>query len=202
MREFLALGLVDRIDAVAAISQALAALLSLAALLLSLWVFSRQQRISRWQLRLQREDHIIAWSRLCLEVLAEFEERLKLGAANGGLSGCIDGDRLIALRSRLSALIDEGRLYFPNIRDPEKGREKEAAFRGSRRPILDCLVAVYDLMREIAEPGGEGNADTGLTRSSAPAGGDAIARLNALRRTFVSATQEAIDPESFNRVRA
>ena len=75
----------------------------------------------------------------------------------------------------------------------------------------------HELMREIAEAGpgaslapaggGGGVRGAGSTLSvggERPAGsaGEAIARLNKLRRAFVSASQAAIDPESFNRVRA
>ena len=67
----------DKIDAWAAVSQTAAAVLSLTALMLSLWVFSRQQRLNRWQLRLHREDHIIAWSQSCIALMAEVEEHLK-----------------------------------------------------------------------------------------------------------------------------
>ncbi|MEM9358906.1 MAG: hypothetical protein AAGB04_22220, partial [Pseudomonadota bacterium] len=61
----------SKIEALAAISQTVAALLSLVALIRSLWVFYRQQRLNRWQLRLHREDHIIQWSQACILLMAE-----------------------------------------------------------------------------------------------------------------------------------
>ena len=185
---FQALNEVDKINALAAISQTIAALFSLAALLLSLWVFSRQQKLNRWQLRLQREDHIISWSRMCLGLMSEVEENLKCHLLKG--EEVLATGEFIHFRSRLSALIDEGRLYFLNIEDPQKGINKDPAYRGHRQKILDDLVAFYDQLDRMQ------NAPT-LSLDEAE-----ISRLNKLRRSFVSSTQTSIDPRRFNRIRA
>jgi len=185
---FQALNDVDKINALAAISQTVAALLSLAALLLSLWVFSRQQNLNRWQLRLQREDHIIAWSRMCLSLMAEVEENVKCHVLKG--EELLASGEFIHFRSRLSALIDEGRLYFPNIKDPKKGANKDPAYRGHRQKILDDLVAFYDLLDRM-----QNSPAVSLNEAT-------ITNFNQLRRSFVSSTQTTIDPRRFNRIRA
>lgn len=110
-----------KIEALAAISQTAATILSLFALIMSLWVFQRQQRLNRWQLRLHREDHIIEWSQACIQLMAEVEEHISLG------TNLAQSD-YIQLRSRLSARIDEGRLYFPNLQAPAYGELKHAAY--------------------------------------------------------------------------
>ncbi|MEL7544420.1 MAG: hypothetical protein AAGJ70_11675 [Pseudomonadota bacterium] len=181
----------QKIAALAAFSQTLAALLSVIALGLSLWVFFRQQRLSRWQLRLHREDHVIAWVQNCIAILAEVEERASgHGHADGAL---LRAEDYITLRARLSFLIDEGRLYFPNRRSPTKGRLNHSAFRGHRQAILDPLVAFYEAMAALqaGDTGGE-------SRDNVPG----LASLNDIRRTFVSEAQSAIDPRKFNRIRA
>lgn len=177
-----------KINALSAISESLAAVLSLSALLLSLWVFARQQRINRWQLRLHREDHIITWSGHCLTLLAEIEERVN--AHQSTQAAPFAYDEFVRIRSRLSALIDEGRLYFPNIQDPAKGANKDAAYQGHRQMILNTLVHVYDGLKIIA------NHNNAADRQQH------IAELNRLRREFVSEAQGAIDPRTFNKVRA
>ncbi len=188
---FLGLASEQEINALSAISQAAAAFLSVLALLVSLWVFARQLRLNRWQLRLHREDHIIEWSRSCLNLLAEVEERTNTALEQqDAMQDVFTNDHYIMLRSRLSALIDEGRLYFPNIQDPSKGAQKDLAYRGSRQPILDTLVAVYDTLKAIKLSNGP--------HSSA----ELITSINKLRRQFVSETQSTIDPRTFNKVRA
>ncbi len=183
-----ALSNADRVEALAAISQAIAAILSLAALIISLWVFSRQQRLNRWQLRLHREDHIIAWSQTCIALMAEVEEHLK--TAGEGPLVAWPNDEFVRLRSRLSALIDEGRLYFPNLPDPVHGKNKQEAYRGHRQSILDRLVEAYDFLRKIQ-----------ATEAVVPAA-EVADKFNDIRRAFVSDVQKAIDPRTFNRIRA
>jgi len=173
----------SKIEALAAVSQTLAAVLSLVALIMSLWVFYRQQRLNRWQLRLHREDHIIEWSQACIQLMAEFEEHLNLGTN-------LPQHDYIQLRSRLSARIDEGRLYFPNVQDPTYGKSKDPAYRGHRQLILTHLVRVYDFLRDLHE---------GRIASSPQ---EVSGEFNKLRRSFVSAAQSAIDPRTFNRIRA
>lgn len=50
------------------------------------------------------------------------------------------------LLSHLSALIDKGRFYFPNLDKQDGfGKEKPVAFRGYRHLALEFLVASYQL---------------------------------------------------------
>ena len=177
-----------KIEVLAAISQAVAAILSLAALLISLWVFSRQQLLNRWQLRLHREDHIIAWSQSCITSMAEIEEHLK--ALGSGTLAPLPHQEFIRFRSRLSALIDEGRLYFPNQRATRHGSHKQEAYKGHRQRILDHLVEAYDFVGKIQ------------TAHPSTAVGPVAEKFNEIRRAFVSDVQSAIDPRTFNRVRA
>jgi len=178
----------EKIEAVAAISQTVAVFFSLMALALSLWVFSRQQRLNRWQLRLQREDHIIAWSRSCIILMAEVEEHLKF-IGNGPLQS-LPYDKFVKIRAELSALIDEGRLYFPNIQNTPHGLDKQEAYKGYRQPILDHLVEAYDFIGKIQRKAGVRSTE------------QVASRFNSIRRAFVSETQLAVDPRLFNRVRA
>ncbi|MFZ4288557.1 hypothetical protein [Variovorax sp. HJSM1_2] len=85
----------------------------------------------------------------------------------------LDVPRKLDIQIRLSALIDTGRWYFPNQWKDDYGTEKYPAYRGIRQPVLDCVVATYDLI------------------------GDASAskeQLVAVQREFVSHIQEALDP--------
>ncbi len=178
----------DKITAIAAISQTLAAVLSAFALLLSLWVFSRQQKLARWQLRLHREDHIIEWSRACVGLLAEIEEASE--THRGSNTQLLPERDYVQFRARLSALIDEGRLYFPNIQSLMHGRDKHGAYRGHRQKILDPLVEFYDRMKVVQYDPAEVATE------------EKFEALNAIRRRFVTAAQTAIDPRRFNRIRA
>lgn len=85
------------------------------------------------------------------------------------------------LLTALSALVERGRMFFPNIDPDKKGAEKDAAFQGYRPPILDALMWVYyevDAMNREGGPTGENSADF----------------INCCRRLLVSELQGHLDP--------
>lgn len=178
----------ERITAIAAFSQTLAAVLSACAILLSLWVFSRQQKLARWQLRLHREDHIIQWSRSVVGLLAEIEETARAHRTSN--TELLPHQEFIQARSRLSALIDEGRLYFPNIKSRTHGRDKHDAYKGHRQKILDPMVAFYDRMKVIQYDPAEVATE------------EKFQALNTHRRAFISEAQSAIEPRRFRKISA
>lgn len=85
--------------------------------------------------------------------------------------------RRSALICRVSALLDRGRLFFPNTYR-EYGGHKPRAYRGIRPQILDLLALSHELTKSIDYITG---VDRNLRRS-------AFVRL---KREFVSAIQEA-----------
>lgn len=87
--------------------------------------------------------------------------------------------------ARLSALIDHGRLFFPNELPHVKGAEKPAAFQGFRQKILTVLVSAYNVMAR--DDALHGPQERERARSE----------LMALRREFISEAQLAIDPRRF-----
>lgn len=174
-------------EQLASSSQAIAALLSLLALLVSLWVFGRQMKLQRWSLRVARESEILRWSRECIRCMAEVEEQLKAEIALGHQH--LDKSARLTHRAHLSALIDEGRMYFPNLHEPGKGLDKARAYQGTRQEILDPLVAVYWGIDPADAQGAATDAEL-------------VAQFNELRRSFVSSCQSAIDPHRFAKVRA
>lgn len=80
--------------------------------------------------------------------------------------------------SILSASIDMGRWYFPNIYHDKEGQYKEPAYRGFRQPCLDWVVRAYDVFdgREPVD--------------------DKRVELICCQRNFVSCIQEVLDPRS------
>ncbi len=52
-------------------------------------------------------------------------------------------------RARLSTLLDQGRLFLPNLKHDIIGTWKECAYRGLRPAALDYLSEVYDLVESL-----------------------------------------------------
>jgi hypothetical protein len=79
---------------------------------------------------------------------------------------------------KLSHLIDTGRWHFPNQWSADYGVDKEPAYRGVRKPVLDCVVAAYNALKRS-----RGHGDSRDT-------------LWSVQRQFVSHIQDTLDPRS------
>ncbi len=182
------------INTAAAVGQLAAAFLALIALIVSVRTARAQQQLSQAlakeqsqllfeQVRMQRDSDILGWTHDCVNVLAECEAVFE--SATAPSLGAESRDRLRALRHRLSALIDYGRMFFPNQDPDKKGVDNPGAYQGFRQRILSRLVAAYTVVAKFERLKSDEHR---LER---------LARLNELRRLFVSEAQLAIDPRRF-----
>jgi hypothetical protein len=90
--------------------------------------------------------------------------------------------------SRLSALIDRGRLCLPNQYMEEYGKHKLAAFRGIRHAALDPLVAAVTVL--------EGKMEDKELHDYVLHNRRAV--LRELQMEFVSHIQQMLNPEGHN----
>ena len=95
----------------------------------------------------------------------------------------IDTREMSQIIAKLSALADQGRLFFPNLHPLVHGETKESAMRGYRPRILDWLVYAHDLCCVLNE-----ESDSEASRG-----------LALLRRGFTADAQLAIDPRDLFR---
>jgi hypothetical protein len=157
-----------------------AALIAFFSFLACLETLRRQARLERDRLRSARESDLIRWSDEAIATLAE-SERL-----------CIEKDDLLKgeefrrrqseTTTKLSSLLDRGRLFFPNG-DPERyGAHKTGAGQAARQLALEALFQAYLTLRNV-DPAERG-----------PAIGAAAQRLFEQRRIFVAEVFETIDP--------
>lgn len=156
------------------------AVIALTSFLFSWRMSHRQEKRAAISLKLAHDNDIIRWSDEAIVVLAEAHELLcEKGVAYPDSefrlqrSGC---------RAKLSAIIDRGRLFFPNVHIGDShGLDKEAAYQGHRRPALDALVSAYQLL-------GNAGMQAGPDTASAE-------KLMAIRRSFVAEVFKAVEPE-------
>jgi hypothetical protein len=124
-----------------------AAAIAVIALFISARTWRQQSRIALETLRIQRDNDVIRWSNDLIDTIVGIEFLLRSGARHPDPSGfVVERDQYLA---RLSAYIEKGRLYFPNVDHRTFGTEKEAAYRGHRQAILDRLVEIYDLIKDL-----------------------------------------------------
>lgn len=144
------------------------AAVSVIALLINLVVTSRQTRVSVETFKFNNDTQLMHWANRVVVAMAEAYH-------------LNDKTDLHALATNLSALVDEGRWYFPNIGKKETDHEKPGAYRGTRQAVLDSIVGVYDAV--VAMPGADAANRQAL-----------MASIHAARRHFVSEVQHAVDP--------
>src|SRR5262245_26397014 len=182
------------INAGAAVGQLLAAFLALIALMISVRTARGQQRLSERlakeqaqllfeQVRMQRDSDILRWTQDCVCVLSQAESVFEKYAPTDITPEA--RQELHALHHRLSALIDHGRLFFPNSNPDKKGIDKPAAYQGFRQRILSRLVSAYGIVAKFERLQSEAHRK------------ERLGRLNDLRRQFVSEAQLAIDPRRY-----
>lgn len=81
-------------------------------------------------------ERILSWHSRCLNVMMLLK-----------IDSYTDKEKRNYL-AQLSALIEEGRFFFPNIdKQNDFGNEKPVAYRGYRCSVLEYLVRYYDLVR-------------------------------------------------------
>lgn len=154
------------------------ALIALVSFVLNWQLVRRQEKRNAAALRLAHDSDVIRWSDEVILALADAREML---VEKGVSYGEADFPaRRSAKRAHLSALIDRGRLFFPNRTETDHGADKEEAFRGHRHPALHVLVAAHDLIDKAGAAPGPDKA--------------AIDELARHRRTFVAEVFKAVDP--------
>jgi len=156
-----------------------AAMVALVALVFSIWSFRHQRRISIETLRIQRDNDVIKWTDGVIETLVGIEFLLRNRARYS------DAQDFSAKRddflAALSAVIDQGRLYFPNFaRDVIEPAEQPPP--QSSDAVLDHLVDIYDLVKDLD--------------SRHPETIEKARRLLLLRkRAFMARAQSEVEPQ-------
>jgi hypothetical protein len=139
----------------------------------------RQERMQFEALRAARDTDLIAWAGEVIERLADAQRLCRDFDDN-----IVTEAELLTARSetrtRISALLDRGRLFFPNtVGDAEEG--KAAAFQGKRQKALNAIFGAYRTISDLTRPGG-------------PAPRDAVLAIVEQKRLFVSEVFLHVDP--------
>lgn len=91
-----------------------------------------------------RIDAMMEWANLVCSTISE--------AAHIIENNDLLQSRKVHLLSQLSALTDTGRWFFPNEFIEQSGNYKPIAYRGYRRPALDCILGAYRVLNGDDSP--------------------------------------------------
>ena len=152
--------------------------LAILSFVLNLRLVARQEKRNRVAMKMAHDSDVIAWSDEVITLLANAQEML----VEKGVS-YNDAEfrgRRSSIRAELSALIDRGRLFFPNRADGDYGKEKEAGFQGRRHPALHVLVDAYGVIDASGSAPGPDSANS--------------EKLTTHRRKFMAEIFTSVDP--------
>lgn len=133
------------------------------------------------ELMAQYKCSIIDWYGRTLAVIKNIEAGLR------------SGDEYVKESdlSQLSALIDYGRLFFPNIVSTnEKVGDDLSAFVGKRQDVLDYLVAIYDTGSKYEIPTFSGREEFGE---------DLAGYVGDQERCFVTEVYKLLEVQKMNK---
>ena len=159
------------------------AMVALVSFLLSRATVRRQNVMQFEALRSQYEGRLIDWANAAIIAIAD-AQRLCRDFKNNLLTDVEGKVGVSELRTRMSVLLDQGRLFFPNQPDSaaEDGRDpNEAAYAGQSQTALDALYLAYRVISDLG-------------RSSPPNYSEAVQAVVAQRRRFVSEVFRYVDP--------
>ena len=132
------------------------------------------------QVQLQRLLKVHEWGHECISTLSE-ADHLCLFSPKERNQLEFEKYRAELLR-RLSALVDQGRMFFENDKSGDYGSSKLPAYQGLRPKVLDPLVAAYLAIKALDFP--DSLPDESRNQ-----------QLIGWRRYFVSVLQKELNPE-------
>ncbi|MGE3304035.1 MAG: hypothetical protein AB7M12_13090 [Hyphomonadaceae bacterium] len=164
-------------DVVAFVSTAIA----LVSLLFNWLVVKRQSQMQLEGLRLQSDAALFAWGKECIEALSRLIDYVEHPQDE-------EAERMRReLRWKLSALVDQGRMFFPNYATTAYVSTQNPRKNPGWRPaILDAVAFAYFIVRDEERLG--------------PRRGDRAAFLRDCRRLFYTEIQRATDPRARARI--
>jgi len=145
----------------------------------------RQRRLQTERLRQSIDAASLEWGNHAIDALgraAMFARTRHLQANDGTFAG-----GKTSLMITLSALVERGRMFFPNLDADNKGMDKDGAYRGHRPPILDAMMWAYFEL-------------DALTRDCGPTGDNSADFIDDCRRLMVSELQAHLDPRRLDKI--
>jgi hypothetical protein len=142
----------------------------------------RQEAMQFEALRAEHDGRLIDWADDAIAAIADAQRHCR-DLKNGLIAGEEAARAASELRTRMSALLDRGRLFFPNQPDSadEDAQNAEAAYAGQSHAAIDALYRAYRIISDLG-------------RVSPMTPGEAVNAVVAQRRRFVSEIFRSVDP--------
>jgi hypothetical protein len=137
------------------------------------WAISERARARR------RDAAMMSWGGEVIDVMSEIEGYCDFGRPQ-------EADALRSAASRASALVDRGRLFFPNVQSQERDFQESAAeSRGFRVAILDEVVRAFFVAKHLLNSPGPPELVEHLQKEMGP----------TLRKSSAEKTGQSVSPD-------
>jgi len=147
--------------------------IALGALAFSLFAFVislvTSSKTKKYELTTSHRCELLKWHQEVVEQLVMMRECIKTG----------EKFNRTASLAKLSALIEQGRFYFPNVIKTGYGAENPSAYQGNRDRALEFLLSFYNIVKE------DNKSD--------------FQHLEKLQRLFVSDVFDVLEPREYNK---
>jgi hypothetical protein len=151
----------------------ISAVVAVISTVITVWFGKRTDRLERLVIVDAHLERIRCWADETIGLIIELTRECRESSSEVNFL-----DRVASLRTRLSIQVERGRWFFPNLIQDQYGVAKSKAYRGLRQPVLDAVVAAFDISDELDWP------NRSMYR------GD----LFAAQRLFVSEVQQQVNP--------
>jgi len=162
----------------------ISAAIALAAAAVTIYYSKKTHKVSALTIRMQYFSELREWARDVGVVLSESVHLCEINPDNMPRKSFHEMQHDVKVR--LSALIDQGRWFFPNLTSESHGAEKEKAFQGYRHTVLDVLVFTYKLVKRM-------EAGTCLANDKIKE------EMVSHKRVFISEIQTTLDPRALSK---
>lgn len=97
----------------------------------------------QWRERRYRKDDVLKWANEVIRNLQTLYLICFLAKDNYEETQVMEMQKQIAIDT--SVLVEQGRLFFRNVPDPEHGKDRPPAYRGYRPELLDPIVVAHQI---------------------------------------------------------
>ena len=162
----------------------ISAIIALIAAFVTIYYSSKTLHVSALSARMQYFSELREWAREVGEVLSEAVHLCEIDSSIMPRRNFQETQHSVKIR--LSSLIDQGRLFFPNITTTNHGLDKEKAFQGHRHRVLDVMVFTYKRVSKMKV-------------GQCPLNEQLKSEIVAYKRDFISEIQATLDPRTLSK---
>jgi hypothetical protein len=123
----------------------ISAVVAVVSTVITVWFGRRAERLDRVGLVDAHLERVRSWADETVGLLVQVIRECRNSSPEDGFES-----RVADLRTAISVQVERGRWFFPNLVQDQHGVAKDPAYRGLRQPVLDAVVAAFDICDDLS----------------------------------------------------